>query len=159
MTSSGSAAARRQARSRLGCWGVLALLVLLPAAFGGFEYIVWHRDVDSYTFVARDGGGQVIGHVASHDAKAASTLRRALNAHTTPLLEDTPLWPSPECQPTLNYTIPVASYTYTFSAGGQVVETITSYRTICGVALASCGAITLYLEQLPWNGPLAPSSY
>lgn len=70
----------RRSRLQVGCLSALALLILLALTIGGFEYNAWHGEVDSYTFVARGQHDQVIAHVVSHDARAASALRQKINA-------------------------------------------------------------------------------
>lgn len=135
----------QRSRLQLGCLSALALLILLALTVGGFEYTAWHSEVDSYTYVARGAHDQVIAHVVSHDAKAASALRQVINAK--PILLP-PQGPNMGCTLPLNSPITVTSYSYTFFSGGRVIETVASHNLVCGAAAASCGGVTIWLGDM-----------
>ncbi len=136
----------RRSRLQLVCLSTLALLIMLAMLIGGFEYHAWHGGVDSYSYVARGTHGQVIAHVVSHDAQAASALRQRINAK--PILLP-PQGSSMGCTLPLNSDpIMVTSYSYAFFSGGQVIETVTSDNPTCGAATASCGDVTIWLGDM-----------
>ena len=123
----------------------LALVILLALAFGGFEYRIWHSDVDGYTYIAHGAQGQVIAQMVSHDARAASALRQRINAK--PIL--LPPEDSMGCPQALDASPdPVASYQYTFLLGGQVIETVASDNPTCDRASASCGGLSIWLGDM-----------
>ena len=136
----------RRSRLQLGCLSALALLILLALAVGGVEYSAWHSGVDGYTYVAYGADNQVIAHIVSHDAKAASALRQRINAK--PILLP-PQGPNMGCtQPLNSGPIIVGSYSYTFFSGGRVIEMVASHNLICGAAAASCGGVTIWLGDM-----------
>lgn len=130
--------ARRSLAARI-LLGSLFTVCLSGAVFGLFELSIWHMAVDSYTFTARGGNGQVIAHVVSHDPRVASALRQRINSALNDPSQD--LF-GPACNEPI-YTGPYGSYVYDFRAGGRLIETVWATRTDCGDAWVTCGGITL----------------
>ncbi|HZC08130.1 MAG TPA: hypothetical protein VE338_21010 [Ktedonobacterales bacterium] len=145
-TSASAPASPRRSRRQVGCLSSLALLILLALTVCGIEYNAWHGGVDGYTYVARGDHDQVIAHVVSHDAKAASALRQKINAK--PILLP-PQGPNMGCTLPLNTPpLTVADYRYTFYSSGQVIETVASENPTCGVADVTCGGVTIWLGDM-----------